>query len=383
MLTSYSDANFVSEQYSREMSALQARAVEVEAAGDDPPERVAAWLATVNDSALRGLDVQLLSDLLVIEEDAARWRDVADTAVQHAEDLIRVGSFDPAWQLADILVTQGQAQPARAAIARSTLERFGRGPMMKHVPKHLRTADDDGHERFMRVCHAIGPAVIPPLAEVLAAEQDARARRRLRDILVGFGAAGRESVQQLMNATNWEVRRTAAYLLREFGGAEGLRELQPLLTDTEPLVQREAIQALVLNGTEAASQILLQALVTVTGRPRETLIAELTGMRDERAAPLFVHLVRNLDRRAFHGVYVAAIEALGAFGGTDAVDALREALGRGDLTAPFKTRRARAAAAHALRRIGTGPALEALRAAAEYGSWGVRAAARAQLGQQG
>ena len=63
-----------------------------------------------------------------------------------------------------------------------------------------------------------------------------------------------------MNAANWEVRRTAAFLLREFGGAEGLRELQPLLADPEPLVQREAIQALVLNGTDAASQILLSAL---------------------------------------------------------------------------------------------------------------------------
>ena len=74
-----------------------------------------------------------------------------------------------------------------------------------------------------------------------------------------------------MNAANWEVRRTAAFLLREFGGAEGLKELVPLLTDTEPLVQREAIQALVLNGTEAAGQILLRALTTTTGRPCATL----------------------------------------------------------------------------------------------------------------
>ena len=36
---------------------------------------------------------------------------------------------------------------------------------------------------------ASGPPVIAPLAEALSAEQDARSRRRLRDILVGFGAA--------------------------------------------------------------------------------------------------------------------------------------------------------------------------------------------------
>src|SRR5258708_30930161 len=169
----------------------------------------------------------------------------------------------------------------------------------------------------------MGPAVIAPLAEALSAERDARSRRRLRDILVEFGAAGRESVQQLMNAANWEVRRTAAFLLREFGGAEGLQELQPLLMDTEPLVPREAIQALVLNGTDAASQILLAALTTTSGRPREALITELSGMRDELAAPLCCYLVRHIDRKVFHPLYIGAVDALGSFGGPDAVEALK------------------------------------------------------------
>ena len=378
MLTSYSDEKFVSDGYARELSGARARAIDVEAASDDPPERVAEWLSTVADASLRNLDELLLADLLRIEEDGARWRDIAETAITHAEDLVRVGYFDQAFRLAESVATEGARLPARNDAARAVLDRLGRGAMMRHAAKQLRTADDELYGRLKHLAHGIGPAVIAPLAEALSAEQDARSRRRLRDILVEFGAAGRESVQQLMNAANWEVRRTAAFLLREFGGAEGLKELQPLLRDTEPLVQREAIQALMLNGSDAASQILLEALTTTTGRPRETLVTELGSMKDERAGPLFCYLVRHIDRKRFPAVYVGAIDALGSFGGPDAVEALKVALQVGGWN-PFRTRRTRASAAQALRRIGTSAAVTALREASTRGPWGVRAAARAEL----
>ena len=379
MLTSYSDEKFVSDSYAKELSSARAKAVDVESASDDPPERIAGWLATVTDAELRTLDHLLLLDLTRIEEDPARWRDVADTVITHAEDLVRVGYFDQALKLAESVASEGGRLPDRQEAASAVLARLGRGTMIRQAAKQLRTADEAMYDRFKKLAHAIGPTVIPTLAEVLSSEQDARSRRRLRDILVEFGAAGRESVQQLMNAANWEVRRTAAFLLREFGGAEGLRELQPLLTDTEPLVQREAVQALMLNGTDAASQILLQALTTTSGRPRETLINELAGMRDERAGPLFCYLVRHIDRKAFPALYVGALEALGSSGGPDAVEALKDAMQHGDWLAPLRTRRTRAAAASALRKIGTEPAVAALREAATKGSRGVRAAARAEL----
>ena len=379
MLTSYSDEKFVSDEYARELSGARARAVDVEAASDDPPERVAAWLATVTDASLRNLDSLLLADLLRIEEDGARWRDIAETVTSHAEDLVRVGYFEQALHLAESVATEGIRLPQRNESARAVLDRLGRGTMIQHAAKQLRTADDVSYGRLKRLAHGIGPAVIAPLAEALSAEQDARSRRRLRDILVEFGAAGRESVQQLMNAANWEVRRTAAFLLREFGGTEGLKELQPLLKDTEPLVQREAIQALVLNGTDTASQILLEALTTSAGRTREALVSELSSTRDERAAPLFCYLVRHLDRKKFHGVYLGAIDALGSFGGPDAVEALKEALTSGSWTAPLRTRRTRASAARALGKIGTAAAVATLREVAAHGARGARSAARAEL----
>jgi HEAT repeat protein len=78
-------------------------------------------------------------------------------------------------------------------------------------------------------------------------------------------------------------------------------------------------------------------------------------------------------------VYLAAIDALGAMGETDAVDALKQALHHSDWWAPGRTRRARGAAAAALRKIGSPAALDVLRTAAKTGSRGVRTAARSEL----
>ena len=72
----------------------------------------------------------------------------------------------------------------------------------------------------------------------------------------------------------------------------------------------------------------------------------------------------------------AAVEALGAFSDNATLDALRLTLIAGDWWAPARTRRARTAAAAALKRIGTPGALDILKTALTTGGRGVRAAAR-------
>jgi hypothetical protein len=218
MLTSYQDEKFVSDAYARELSGARARAVDVEAASDDPPERVASWLATVSDGSLRGLDHDLLGDLLRIEEDPARWRDMAETTIAHADDLVRVGYFDQALALADRVADEGARTEARTVAARAVLERLGRGGIVRQAGKQLRTADEDAYQRFSgwrirsaRPSFRRSPKRSRPSRTRAAAGGSATSSS-------GFGAAGREAVQQLMNAANWEVRRTAAFLLREFGG---------------------------------------------------------------------------------------------------------------------------------------------------------------------
>lgn len=382
MLTSYSDESFVSEAYARELSTARSQAVEVEKVSDDPPERISAWLGTVSDSALRHLDLQLLLDLLALESDLERWRDLTEPVVAHVEDLVLLGDFEAAQRLVDALVheTGPDGEGGRGPTAKTALERLAAGPMIRHVVGHLATVDDHGMEAIKRLCQSVGPHLIRSLAEVLSAEEGRRSLRRLRELLLGFGALGRHAVEQLKTSANPEVRRTAVALLREFGGIEALPDLVTLLDDAEPHVQREAIRAILQIGTDEAYETLQHALTTGRGRSRQAIMQALGQTRDERAAPLFSYILQHTDHRgAMRSVYIAAMEALARLGGADAVKALQGALYKGEWWAPFRTATLRATAAAGLSRIGTPEALGVLREASTRGPRGVRAAARHEL----
>jgi HEAT repeat protein len=382
MLLSYRDEPFVSEAYARELSGARGHAAEVERISDDPPEQIASWLNTISDASIRLLDLDLLLDLLTIEQDAGQWDVVVASVVTHIDDLVSLGDFEAAEPLVSALAAEAGPRGRRThkAAALSALDRLLHGQLMTSLVGHLRTIDDAGFDRVRRLCLALGPAAIRPLSEALAIEERGRAFRRLTDLLVAFGAAGREAVEQLKNSPNPAVRRTAIYLLREFGGSEALPELASLLDDAEPNIQREAIRAIALIGSADAHAVLQRALVSGSTSQRENIVNALGSMRDERAVPLFCHMVRSSEyRRTMRRAYLTAIDGLGAVGGPEAVEALAEALREGQWYAPFRTAALRRAAAGALRRVGSAEALNVLRDAAERGTRGVRAAAREQL----
>ena len=153
MLTSYTDARYVSEDYARELSHARTLPVDVERVSDDPPERIAAWLSTVSDAALRSLDQDLLTDLLHIETDPSRWRDVADTVVTHADDLVRVGHFDQAWLLIETLIEQGDPEPLPQAARR----RGARPLRARFADEARRAAPAFGRRRAVRAIQARVP----------------------------------------------------------------------------------------------------------------------------------------------------------------------------------------------------------------------------------
>jgi HEAT repeats/PBS lyase HEAT-like repeat len=382
LLTSYSDASYVSRSYGRELSGARIQAMEVERINDDPPERMATWRETVSPSALRALDLLLLTDLLRIEDDPARWSELMPPVIAQIEDLLLVGDFDAADQLISVVAREAgpNGTPARRDAAGSAIQQLADGVMMQHIVSHLATIDNEPFERIKSTCQAIGEVIIRSLAEALSVEERVRARERLAALLIAFGATGRKAVEPLKSSQNPVVRRTAIYLLREFGGSEALPELTFLLDDSELQVQREAIRAMLNIGTDEAYRTLQQALTNGTPQSREAIMQAIGLVRDERATPLFVYILGHVDHTGpLRPVYLRAMESLGALRDPEAVEPLTAALYRGEWWAPRRTAQLRAAAASALARIGTPAAVEALRKAAASPSRGIRAVARPAL----
>jgi hypothetical protein len=381
MLTSYSDARYVSDDYARELSGTRAHAIDVERVSDDPPDRIQQWLSTVANQAIEALELQLVLDLLTVEHEPAPWGETARTASAELDRRLQTGALRDAQQLADAIVAEAgpDGRAALRPVADAAVESLLSGPFVRHLVARFRTADDADVETQARLCRTFGSRIIAPLAQALATEEHPRAIRHVRDLLVGFGAVGRESIEQLKHSPNPAVRRTAIDLLRMFGGAEALAELASMLEDRDPQIQREAIRALVRIGTDEAFALLRRTLTA--GGARTTMLQDLIGLRDERTVPLLCAvLTGSAPRGPFVEVHAQIMDALGALGDhAQSTAALRAALYRGEWWAPYRTAALRRSAAAALRRIGTPAALGVLEEAMRSGNRGVRKAARPHL----
>jgi hypothetical protein len=384
LLTSYSDKSYVSDEYARELSTARMRAVDVEQATNDPPERISVWLSTVATTVLRGLDLALVLDILRIEDKDDRWGEMMTPVIALIEDLLLVGDFDAARQIVAVITEEAAGRSGestnRRQYAVTAIDLLVAGPMMRNIAGHLSTMDEAQFEGVKAMCVSLGEVMVKPLAEALSAEERARPRQRLTAMLLAFGAVGKRTAERLKGSPNAAVRKTAIYLLREFGGSDALPDLAELLDDNEPQVQREAVRAILNMGTEQSYQVLEQALASGTGRSREAIMQTVVGLRDERATPLFTYIVRNVSHRGPLGaVYLAAIESLGTLRDPDAIEPLKEALYRGEWWAPRRSNILRSAAALALARIGTPEAQDILKEAAASGPRRVRHVVRRQL----
>jgi hypothetical protein len=303
----------VSEGYARELTTAQTQAVGVTQVGDDPPVRIRAWLSTVSEQELRALDQQVILDLLKIEERPDAWSGVLDNALADIDRLVLAGDLRLSSQLLDAIaeLSRDAASPFAGA-ARAGIAKLVAGPMVRHLATFLHRATDTEFAIAQRMCATIGPALVKPMSDALMGEDNPKTVRRLRDILISFGPAAREYANELKSSRNPAVRRAAIDLLRGLGGDAALPDLRAMLDDPVAQVQREALRGIIQIGSDEAYQALEQALRSGTPHTRDAIMQALGAFRDERSAPLFVHILNNSPYTGSHeAAYTQMIESLG------------------------------------------------------------------------
>ena len=232
--------------------------------------------------------------------------------------------------------------------------------MMRHITTHLATIDEaavrarEGDVRFAR--RGAGQA----------AGRGAVGRKSGRDRASGSrrscsrsASVGRRTVERLKSSPNAAVRRTAIYLLREFGGSEALPDLTELLDDNEPQVQREAVRAILNIGTDAAvSHSRAGADQRHRAVARGDHAVAQRGARRARDAAVRLHrsATSTIAARSRRSI-CARSNRSARCAIRKAIAPLKEALYKGEWWAPRRTSILRSAAAAALARIGTAEAL--------------------------
>ncbi len=195
------------------------------------------------------------------------------------------------------------------------------------------------------------------MSDALMGEDNARTVRRLRDILISFGAAAREYANELRNSREpggaARRGRPAARPRRRCGAARSARRCSttPMRRCSARRCARSCRSA-PTRPTRCSSTRCRAA----RAHTRDAIMQALGAFRDEKAAPLFMLHPRTTPttRAAIEGTYTPAVESLGK-------RRRRRAIGRGAEGDPVSRRVVGArphrahplAAARALRSMGT------------------------------
>jgi HEAT repeat protein len=382
LLAHHDERGFVSDTYTNELHRLVDRAVDLEQDVTDPPARISEWVDSVSDERLRLLDAALLVDLMRLQTDMTEWGKIASLATARLGVFLTIGDLDTVASMAESFRQQRENHPTPEV--REGAQQLLNAMLGPDLVAHFATALDTGDPAVIasakRICHAIGASVVPRLTALLAKEGRLRPRQHLMAILATFGTAGQRAVEDLMQSSSAAARRTGVQLLREFGSADALSRLEPMLFDEEPHVQHEATRAIAMLATESAYRTLAEALAKGSDASRAGIASVVWSLPSAEVAPLLAHLVVHAPLGgSMRAIHERALQRLGTAGSPATVRALARALERGSLLAPMRSRALRRCAADALARIATPDAIDRLRAAAAGSSRGVKAAAAAAL----
>ncbi|MCX6552283.1 MAG: HEAT repeat domain-containing protein, partial [Acidobacteria bacterium] len=292
-LLSFSNRQFVSAPYARELDAAQNRSAAREM--EDPPERVAEWVRSIDREPIHDLGLAMLTDLSRIETDPVRWRDVLAILRTQVLESAEAGDWTDCAAAAEAVarVASEPGDSARRPFAVDVLQELSKTWILDEAIAKLVEGEPAPIEALSLVLQAIGPPVIPALLRRWVGETDSQVRARIEHVVLGCGRPGREALRRLLSADDPDVQCASIKLLQHAGGAEHLPVLESMLTNANPRIQREALHALA--ATSGRGRDLLARGIARSDDVRQAALIELVQpLGAERAVPVLRQLLMLL-----------------------------------------------------------------------------------------
>jgi hypothetical protein len=352
-LEAYSDRRFISDDYGEELHSLQ----EADAgplASDDPPERVASWLRSIDDDAVRELDLALLADLPRSETDPVRLKKIVEILQANVLAAADGGDWGAVAHTVDAIqrLAAGTGDRATSLLAADVLQKLGASSASDQALAELAGAAAAQADTLVRVLGAFGATLMPEIARRWAAEREGAVRSKFEQVARQSGKAGRESLRRLLAAEDEpaELRIAAIRLLDLTAGSEHLPALEAALSDGREDVRAEAFRALAASPSERACDILARGIARADSTTQTRLLAKLAGLGERKTSPVLQRLLPQVDpQTAAVPACLAMIEAVGRVGGGEAESLLAGLVARTRWRTPLRTWRLRSAATAAIR----------------------------------
>ncbi|MEW5983750.1 MAG: HEAT repeat domain-containing protein [Acidobacteriota bacterium] len=348
----FSARQFVSDEYAQELQAAQTRSEDADRMTQDPPERIAAWVHSLDDGVVDELDLRLLEDLVRLEHEPDRLEDVLGMVLRRVLEAADSGDWNAAERLTHAVsgVAHQSADTQVRTVATRTLRALEDSAACEQVIAVIGSASAPPAAGAVQFLLSVGPALIPRIVRRWLEVRDAPARTRLESVVADFDRAGREALRKMLSSSEAAERTAAITLLGQGGASDHLGALEALLSDPDRLVRAEAFGALLRASSERAHEVLARGIARVTSEQQAALIAEVVLMAGDGAVPVLRRLVAYLDQSAVDAqVYLSVISGLKRAGGEEAAAALRLVFKRGSWRTPLRTLKFRSAARRALR----------------------------------
>ena len=325
------------------------------AASRAPTESHVALLDQLDNTSATGTLINLLDDLAVLAEGAAK----ASQPLVVGEILHRIGRREAAIEAFD----------AKRAFA-LTLKRLARPNILGVIASQLPHALDKRDE-WVAILRRAGDDGADALIEQLAAVEQQRDRRVYFDAFIQV-QAGVPALMHMLRDPRWFVARNAAELLGELEVTQAEHPLAELLHHEDDRVRRSSNSALMRLGTPRAMQAIQESLTDGAPQSRKDAAQAIVARKDLKSAAV---LIKALDAERDEDVQLSFLASLGKLATPDAVERLIRSAEPERGLFKKKATQIRVAAVHGLAEARTPAAMDALRALQEDRDSSVREAA--------